>query len=428
MRTVRGATGATYADSLALYNNAMQTQGFYDSKAPYYKPVSTQDLIPLITKEVESGKISRETVQSLQDAFLSGGSGSLTRQELDEYMQDAQMRIAPFVQAQDKVFQIQDNTNPDIQLISDLVTGAIDPSAPLIAYNKNIEPQGTRLYERKDPWAELANEIDGSLYYRDALANANKLFQSFIRSKNNKKITSFDDMSDALTLNYVSGDGSKPTGQSMVLKKEDVIPALNEIKDSTGLSEEEIIDKIFSAHDQNLQILRNTPGNSTKIPYYDPVMVKPYKDLTPSEQQERIQKAIDSGNTGGLPPSVVAQVKKTGQPSSPQAQKTKQPMQPQPPADMQPMRSIPASQIEQVIGQGLMPSRDMGVGPTRSPRPIMRQDPTVSRGQHQVGELYWDDSRKKWQRDMWDKDERKQSRKEAKPRQERWRTIKTPKF
>jgi hypothetical protein len=424
MRTVRGATGATYADSLALYNNALQSQAFYDSKAPYYNPVGTQDLDSFLTNQIESGQISRETLKTLQDAFLSGGS--LSRQEFDEYMQDPQLRTAPFVQAQDKVFQIQDNTNPDIQLISDLVTGAIDPGAPLVAYDRRIEPQGVRTYTRKDPWDDLSSEIDGSLYYRDTLHNANQLFQSAIRA--NKSVNSFDDMADSLTLNYVSGDGNKPTGESTVIKKEDYIPVLNEIKDSTGLSEEELIDKILATGDLYLNAIINTPGNSTKIPYYDPVMVKPYKDLTPSEQQERIQKAIDSGNTGGLPPSVVAEVEKTIQSSSPQIQKTKQPMQPQPPADMQPMRSIPASQIEQVIGQGLMPSRGMGVGPTRSPRPIMRQDPTVSRGQYQVGELYWDDSRKKWQRDMWDKDERKQSRKEAKPRQERWRTIKTPKF
>lgn len=331
MRTVKGATGATYSDSLALYNNALETQGFYDNKAPYYN-ISDIDNVPSkVISDIESGKISQKTIQSIANAFWGGGSSSTSRAELDKLMQDPQMRNAPWVQGLDKVYQIMDNKDPDIQLISDVITGKIDPHAPLIAYNRNIKPQGFKNYERK-------------------------------------------------------GSGYKA--------------------------------------------VMNTPGGNTMIPYYDPVMVKPYKDLTPSEQQERIQKSIDSGNTGGLPPSVVAEVEKKRQTPKVQVTKTKQSK----PKPLSKMQSIPASEIEQIMSQNRKPSIAVNAEqsrtqrPGRSPRAIMRQDPTVSKGQYQVGELYWDNDKKKWQRDMWDKDERRQSRKEATPRRERWRTIRAPKF
>jgi hypothetical protein len=419
MRTIRGATGATYADSLALYNNALQTQGFYDSKLPYYKPVETWPITAHQVQDIESGEVSRRTLETMMQDFFGGADrSSITPDMLASMRQDPDLaRSAKII---DNIDALRNNTDPNVELINDLVTGMIDLEAPFIAYNKNIKPQGVRIYEPKNAFAEVADTFGGTFYTTD-LRNANELLTRALTQKNVDSIEKFDDLADIATIIYGSG-------KSKDIKKDDVIKRLNEIKDYTGLSEKEILSKIKGAGELSREIGANTPGANTTIPYYDPVMVKPYKDLTPSEQQERIQKATDSGNTGGLPPSVVAEVEKTIQSSSPQIQKTKQPMQPQPPADMQPMRSIPASQIEQVISQGLMPSRGMGVGPTRSPRPIMRQDPTVSRGQYQVGELYWDDSRKKWQRDMWDKDERKQSRKEAKPRQERWRTIKTPKF
>jgi len=405
---------------LALYNNALQTQGFYDSKAPYYKPIYTSPISQSQIDDIESGDVSRRTLEKMMEDFFGGADrSSITPDQLAAMRKDPD--LAGSAKIIDSIDALRDNTDPNVQLINDLITGRIDLEAPLIAYNKNIEPQGVRTYEPKNAWSETANSLGGRFYATD-LYNANELMYQAMLGKKVKSlddIEKFDDLADSSTINIALGEGDNYTlaNKSKEIKKDEVIERLNEIKDSTGLSEKEILNKIRGAAELEKDISINTPGVNTTIPYYDPVMVKPYNDLTPSEQQERIQKATDSGNTGGLPPSVAAEIEKKIQQSKPQ-----------PPADMQPMRSIPASQIEQVIGQGLMPSRGMGVGPTRSPRPIMRQDPTVSRGQYQVGELYWDDSRKKWQRDMWDKDERKQSRKEAKPRQERWRTIKTPKF
>ena len=426
MRTVKGPTGATYSDSLALYNNALETQGFYDNKAPYYN-ISDIDNVPSkVISDIESGKISQKTIQSIANAFWGGGSSSTSRAELDKLMQDPQMRNAPWVQGLDKVYKIMDNKDPDIQLISDVITGAIDPYAPLVAYNRNIKPQGFKQYNRKDQWLDLAGDFQS---YDISTANNLSTAYNLINSAN-KNVEKFDDLADSITVNYSTGDGNKLTGKSGVIKKSDVLPTLKAIKDATGLSEKEIIDRIIKTQELVKETALNTPGNSTMIPYYDPVMVKPYKDLTPSEQQERIQKSIDSGNTGGLPPSVVAEVEKKRQTPKAQVTKTKQ-SKPKPLAKMQ---SIPASEIEQIMSQNRKPSIAVNAEqsrtqrPGRSPRAIMRQDPTVSKGQYQVGELYWDNDKKKWQRDMWDKDERRQSRKEATPRRERWRTIRAPKF
>lgn len=88
-------------------------------------------------------------------------------------------------------------------------------------------------------------------------------------------------------------------------------------------------------------------------------------------------------------------------------------------------QTIKPKQIQMAeIQKRLAEMTKMSTPPTRSTKPIYKKDSSVSKGQYQVGEMAWDEDKKKWRRDMWDREDRKASRELATPRKEKWRTIK----
>lgn len=170
--------------------------------------------------------------------------------------------------------------------------------------------------------------------------------------------------------------------------------------------------------------------DATDIPSYDVVMVTPWRDLTDDEKKERLDKAIRTGNTGGIPQQVLQKASTQSQTMT----KTKKKMNPYTGSSTGllidtpfEMPSLPPSQIpvEALEERGLMPvMRAKSRG--RQPQTIYKQDPRVSTGQYPVGERVWDEDKKRWVERMWDKDMQRDARELARPRRENWRTIETP--
>lgn len=160
-------------------------------------------------------------------------------------------------------------------------------------------------------------------------------------------------------------------------------------------------------------------SDMTDIPSYDPVMVTPWRDLTDDEKKERVDKAIRTGNTEGIPQQALQKASTQSQTMT----KTKTKKNPTPFE----MPSLPPSQIpvEAMEERGLIPvMRAKSRG--RQPQTIYKQDPRVSTGQYPVGERIWDEDKKRWVERMWDKDMQRDARELARPRRENWRTIETP--
>lgn len=359
----------TYSDSLALYNNALETQKFYDNLSKYYYPIREVPISSNQITYIERGRVEEDTKKTLEKALDRPGN-------TPEQIEDIQAAID----------QIESNKDPDIHLINDLVTGAIDPRAPFVAYRTGIDPQSKRTYIPRNAFDDF---VEGTNIY----SRPKEAYSAAVHLKNLADDPSYIDNSDEL----------------------------KELLAKSGMSEKELIDKAIELKDFEEEISVNVPGYHTSIPYYDPIMVKPWDYLTPEEKNERIEKSVKSGNTGGIPQSVVDSINSGNPPKySGQQQDLRKPMQF--------MTPLSASEISQDISRSLVPPSINDVQAQRQPRPIMKSDPSVSKGQYQVGEYIWDSEKNKWQERMWDKEDQKASRELSTPRQEKWRLIKAPKF
>lgn len=107
-----------------------------------------------------------------------------------------------------------------------------------------------------------------------------------------------------------------------------------------------------------------------------------------------------------------------------------------PETNMSTVTPITASQIPQETSRDIKPLSKTIISPVRSNKPIMKKDPTRPTNQYQVGELMWDKDKKKWVRDMWDKEDQRASRSLQRDRRseqrdranKKYRVIKAPKF
>lgn len=176
--------------------------------------------------------------------------------------------------------------------------------------------------------------------------------------------------------------------------------------------------------------------DATDIPSYDPIMVTPWQDLTKDERQERLDKAVRTGNFGGIPQQAIHTARNQGVGSS------GQPIMKKTSRRLTPITSSNTGLF--TMGNFEMPSLAPGQIPTeammerelapmmrtkhrgREPQTIYKQDPEVSTGQYPVGEYTWDEDNKRWVRRMWDKEMQRDSRELAIPRQNRLRSIETP--
>lgn len=220
--------GASRADSLALYNNAIMLKDFYDKLKPYYKTPDIDKFYDYDKDDIESGKIQRETL---------------------EY---------PDITEANKNI-IRANKDPNISYLSDMITGRIDPNAPLLRYDRRIRPQGTITYLPINP-------------LKDVIASKIKILDTDEPNTKFKK----QDLQDMIA-DYVFGHYNNSPKHKKEYEKF--------IKDY-NISEATIRDLAKKTKD----IKSKVPGAATTIPYYDPLAVKPADMLTPEEKILREQK------------------------------------------------------------------------------------------------------------------------------------------
>ena len=407
MRMLRSPSGgkngnqgeATYSDSTAVYEGAVRSKEFYDSLMDYYRDVATYDknnnkyAYDAINKSMGGPEwINPSTIAGLKNTLGNiqryVTNGILSQSEADSLKKLTEKNIQ----------EVSSLNDPNKALISDLVTGLIDPQAPLVLYDKRIEPQSFKQYMPKLPINDFADAVGQEAYDTKGISYDPAFIVSAIKE-------------------YKEGDESH----------------LKVIADKIGISYPEFKARAEEAINKDNEVERNLLGNVTKIPYYDPVMVKPFADLTDDERKVRIEKALETGQTGGIPESVIQQAKK--QPTQ-QSKNSTAPKPPQRPKNMSKMQSIAASEVPNEMPYRVVKGEVKPVTTGRAPQPIMRLDPTSPTNQYQVGELMWDKDKKKWVRDMWDKEDQRASRSlqrdmrsEQRNRANRkYRIIKAPKF
>lgn len=227
--------GATATDSANVYNSVIQSKNFYDGLGKYYKtPVITDD-IPYYLDEIKSGKTQRQNLAH-------------------EDVTQANKNI------------IRANTNPNVQYFSDLVTGMIDPRAPLMMYDRRIKPQGVINYDPKSPFIDV------------------------LKSKGLSEWDTYD----ALTLFSESGNAVENSFQKEEIEK---------LSKLTKIS----IPVLHALYKNQEKIKNSLPGNITTIPYYDPQEVKPWNLRTPEEKLAFAKKHPNkSTQTNKAKPTVAA--------------------------------------------------------------------------------------------------------------------------
>jgi len=285
---IKKLSAPTRDDSLRVYNNAMQLKAFYDKLLPYYMPpkfskiYSETDLI----KDLESGEIQEQTLRH-------------------ENVTEKNKAI------------IRANKNPNISYLSDLITGNIDPAAPLAIYDKRIKPQGIISY---DPFSTVQ--------------------WMFKKAWDLRKNTSpgVDIQTIDSYLNDYEIDGRKTSRKEAL-----------ELMSKYGFDEKTLRDLQKREAEANSKL----PGHHTVIPYYDPIAVKPYDMLTEEEEKIRKRKYPPISPKPPAPPKPKPVTPKPVTPKPP----TPAPPKPKPPAPKPPpeieipglRRTFPPMEVERDI-------------------------------------------------------------------------------
>lgn len=215
---------ATRADSLAVYNDAVNSKNYYEKTySKFYEKPKVLKYDPTFWR-----------MEQLKKDHLEHDQVTPANKQ-----------------------KIRQNKNPNQYLISDMITGAIDPKAPLLRYDKRIKPQGLIDYTPKNYLVKEFEKLDKSL---------------------------FDDKNDKLRrVLFTAIRGSQ-----------------------MNKSEKALYDKWKAKHPHDLKNLRklsdlddyignNTPGYITTLPYYDLLAVKPFNLLTDAEKKVRVKKYGPSG-------------------------------------------------------------------------------------------------------------------------------------
>jgi len=206
---------ATSADSLAVYNDVMRTKNYYETHNTKYfnKP------------EISPGWWADKII-------------------MDKIKKDHLKH--PDVTAANKQ-KIRQNKNPNQYLLSDMITGAIDPNAPLFRYDTRIAPQGEITYNPKSYLAPAIKKLD---------PNFEKL----------------SDSENSAIIKMLSGYGSTMTPEQILIYRK------WKGKHPHDLKKMQALDKL------DIEVSNHTPGYITTLPYYDPLAVKPYNLRTPQEK------------------------------------------------------------------------------------------------------------------------------------------------
>jgi hypothetical protein len=208
---------ATTADSLAVYNDVMRTKNYYEThNIKYFNK-------PEISPKWWADKKRMDRIK---------------RDHLEH----------PDVTAANKQ-KIKQNKNPNQYLLSDMITGAIDPNAPLFRYDTRISPQGEITYRPKTYLQPALKKLDPNY---DKLSTTDQLAIEDMLTGYSKEMT------PEQILIYRKWKGKHPHD----LKK---MEALSKLDD---------------------EVSNHSPGYITTLPYYDPLAVKPYSLRTPQEKKD----------------------------------------------------------------------------------------------------------------------------------------------
>jgi len=251
----------TMQDSLNLYNNAIELQKFYDSKKQFYEKPSVTKFNNFDKKAIVSGQIKKDTLKNKK-------------------LSDSNKQI------------ILNNTDPNIEYFSDLVPGAIDPDAPLMRYDKRIDPQKIVSYSPlvnptvDIPERNLGNEF--AEFFKDYNISKEDILNLNLDLDDDKFFIKHKDELPPDMLNEWNKDKNE---QAAKLSKKYGIDK-NKILDFYKSSNAEYYNRIKQIDDENLErwANSNTPGAYTRIPMYDPIAVKPFDMRTPEEIIEWEQK------------------------------------------------------------------------------------------------------------------------------------------
>ena len=249
--------GATTSDSLFIYNNALQQKAYYDKLKPYYKE---PEIYPWSTT----------------DAYIKEKEKDhLTYRERSYWTAKEKAKLNKLKT------QIKNNPDPNKSYIVDLITGALDPNAPALAYDRRITPQGEIFYNPKSYTIKMSEYMTSSKSSMDYLVKDAKLskdeiaiFDEIRKTKNNKLANIYD----------TYGQLTTPEEKNQLYKW----------AKSRGLSENAMKSLIYKKGLESKQEVA-LRGFATDLPYYDPIAVKPANMLTDAEFKKRYDKYGPSG-------------------------------------------------------------------------------------------------------------------------------------
>jgi hypothetical protein len=240
----------TYSDSAFIYNKAKALENYYDKIAHKYANVD-------LDKDKKRIKGLKETV--FNPTFK------------EKVLANKQIKPEPRQ-------TILENRDPNKVLLSDMITGAIDPEAPLAVWDSRIDPQGIKTYLTPD-YGPMGAGIGN------------------IRSKYNLKYPKrlSKEYKDAEMSHYKNKVRSNIADRSPEFTFLMENPKyLKEYANNIGLSSEKLLDIIKTekkaVDDNYARVIKDFPGVNTQIPYYDPLAVKPWKDMTAEERKLRVDK------------------------------------------------------------------------------------------------------------------------------------------
>jgi hypothetical protein len=296
---------ATYADSLGVYNNAVEQQNYYGGLKQYYDKYFWKKVKPGSMQE-----LMMNDIKNITNDHLTHGSVSKAEKE-----------------------KIKKGIASNKYYLKDMITGALDPNAPLAIYDPRIKPQGSIYYKPKgiDAYAELETK------YMDKI-------------KNDPEVIS----------------GNKSQGQ--VLKK------------YLSTADKKKYDKAVNDH---AKATDNLPGNFTELPYYSPLANKPAKLLTNEEVKKRFKQFGPSGiskerlKSLGLIPESNNTTTSTSRISTPKIIKKEEPVLPE--IVLDPSMFPEQQPIFDYVEPVATPAGKTNKIISYSAEPLMIKDPTTGR-------------------------------------------------
>jgi hypothetical protein len=249
---------ATRQDSLDVFKSALQSKAFYDKLKPYYeKP------------RYERFGWTNEEISEVENQTILNNDTS-----------DRQRAI------------IKNNRNPNVNYINDLITGALDPNAPLIRYDQRIEPQGQVSYTPKTPLYSFLKKYNLQPYgYYDGSDIPNQ--SVVIDEKLAKHVKNLE------YYQYLVKNNEPVNSSIMINASKDLQESFKYFK-----SKNVNLEELKKAAVDNYLVQKNLPGYQTVIPYYDPLAVKPFDMLTDKEKELRYKKYGDKGFPKNWKPTV----------------------------------------------------------------------------------------------------------------------------